>query len=154
MSSTIGTVIPTLGINHVQVIVRGMYDVAKADGLHDAELVMLRGFYEDCRREAQALTDFDDLLKIPFDAKEARLILDTELRKAAFLQSCLMLAYADGTYSAKERAKIKELATGIGVAAEALATIETAVADSLMQQLSKVRNVDALREVAAETTPR
>ena len=154
MSPTISTVIPTLGINHIQVIVRGMYDIAKSDGLHDAELVMLRGFYEDCRRESEALTEFDDLLKIPFDLKEARLILDTDMRKAAFLQSCVMLAYADGNYSAEERTKVREFAAALGVSAPALATIESAVADNLMQQLTKVKNMDALREVAAETMPK
>jgi tellurite resistance protein len=145
--------VPTLSINHIQAIVRGMYEVAKTDGVHNTELVMMRGFYEDCQREVKALTSFDDLIKLPFDLNEAKAVLNTDDRKAALLQSCVMVAYADGRYSAGERTKIQSLAAGIGVTAEALLTIETAVADSLMEQISKIRNIDALQEVAAEIKP-
>jgi len=145
---------PDLGINHVQVIVRAMYAVAKADGVHDAELVMLRGFYDDCARATNALTSFDQLLRIPFDEMEAARILDNDERRSALLQSCVMLAYADGRYSAGERACVRAFADALGMAPAALATLEAAVADSLMAQLAKVSNLDALREVAAETSSR
>ncbi len=142
---------PSLGINHVQVFVRGMYDLACTDGAHAAEMVMLRGFYEECQREAHALTDFDDLLKLTFDVAEAREVLDTPELKAAFLRSCVLLAYADGKYTAGERARITAYASELGVAPEVLESLELSVADGLMQSFAKIQNVDALREVAAET---
>ena len=54
-----------------QSIVRAMHEVALADGMHDAERVMLRGFYDSCQQEAQAMTSFDDLISMPFDAAGA-----------------------------------------------------------------------------------
>jgi hypothetical protein len=145
---------PSLGINHVQVFVRGMYDLACTDGAHAAEMVMLRGFYDECQREAHALTDFDDLLKLSFDVAEAREMLDTPELKAAFLQSCVLLAYADGKYTPGERARIRAYAGELGVSPEMLESIELSVADGLMQSFTKIQNVDALREVAAETMPK
>src|SRR5687767_9298922 len=124
---------PSLGINHVQVFVRGMYDLARTDGAHAAEMVMLRGFYDECQREAHALTDFDDLLKLSFDVAEAREVLDTPELKAAFLQSCVLLAYADGKYTPGERARIRAYAGELGVSPEMLESIELSVADGLMQ---------------------
>ncbi len=145
---------PSLGINHVQVFVRGMYDLACTDGAHAAEMVMLRGFYDECQREAHALTDFDDLLKLSFDVAEAREMLDTPELKVAFLQSCVLLAYADGKYTPGERARIRAYAGELGVSPEMLESIELSVADGLMQSFTKIQNVDALREVAAETMPK
>lgn len=145
---------PALGINHIQVFVRGMYDLACTDGAHAAEMVMLRGFYDDCQREAHALTDFDDLIKLPFDLVEAKRVLDTPELKAAFLQSCVLLAYADGKYTPGERARVRAYAGELGVTSEVLESIELSVTDGLMQNLLKVQNVDALREVAAEIVPK
>ncbi len=142
---------PQLGINQIQSMVRGMYELATLDGLHPAEMVMLRGFYEQCQRDAQALTSFDDLIAVPFDLKSAAEVLDTTERKTAFLQSCLLLAYADGSYTSSEQAHIRKFAQGLGVAAEVLATLEAQVSDTLMQQFTGVRNVEALQEVAKET---
>jgi hypothetical protein len=142
---------PSLGINHIQVFVRGMYDLACTDGAHAAEMVMLRGFYDDCQREAHALTDFDDLIKLAFDLAEAKRVLDTPELKTAFLQSCVLLAYADGKYSPGERARLRVYASELSVSAETLESVELSVADGLMQNFLKIQNVDALREVAAET---
>ena len=142
---------PWLGINQVQSMVRGMYELAKVDGVHQAEMVMLRGFYDQCQREAQALTSFDDLIAIPFDLQAAGEVIDTAERKTTFLQSCLLLAYADGSYSSAEQAHIRKFAQALGVDTATLATLEGQVADTLMQQFAGVRNVEALQQVAKET---
>ena len=47
-----------LDLPQIQSIVRAMHEVALADGLHDAERVMLRGFYDSCQQDAGALTSF------------------------------------------------------------------------------------------------
>lgn len=139
-----------LDLHHVQAIVRAMHEVALADGMHDAERVMLRGFYDSCQQEAQAMASFDDLIATPFDAAQAKEIFDTAGRRAALLQSCVLLAYADGKYSDGERAKVKSLAQAMGTPAGELAEIEGGVGDHLMQQISRISNTDALQQVAAE----
>ena len=140
----------TLELHHLQTIVRAMHDVALTDGVHDAERVMLRGFYDNCQREAAALASFDDLIGMPFDLAAVVDDFRQPEQKGALLHSCLLLAHADGSYSAGERAKVQEFAAALGVSAEELGAIEEGVADHLLQQISRISNVDALQEVAKE----
>ena len=140
-----------LGINHIQQIVRGMNEVAKLDGVHDAEAHMLKQFYGACQSDAKAFTDFRELVAGPFDIAEAARVLDTPERKAVFLKSCILLAYADGRYSQAERDKVRSFADGLGVPAAATLALEESVADQLLQNIARISNVDALKEVASET---
>lgn len=139
-----------LDLHHIQAMVRAMHELALTDGLHDAERVMLRGFYDSCQQDAGALTSFDELIGTAFDPAAARELFDTAERRAALLQSCVFLAYADGSYSAGERAKVKAYADAVGASAQELADCEGQVADHLLQQISRIENVDALQQVAAE----
>lgn len=139
-----------LDLPHLQFIVRALHDLAETDGIHDIEQVLLRGFYEQCQNEAHALTSFDELTSGPFDPGCCAELFTEEAQRAMFLQSCLLLAYADGTYSAGERAKVAEYARALGVSDESLTTLEEGVRDHLMQQISQIENTDALQEVARE----
>jgi len=139
-----------LDLAHVQAIVRAMHEVAQSDGMHDAERVMLRGFYDACQQDARALATFDELIATPFDVAGAKDLFDNDARRAALLQSCVLLAYADGKYSEGERARVLAFAHAVGVDERGLLAIEGGVADHLMQQISRIDNVDALKEVAAE----
>lgn len=141
---------PALELHHVQFIVRALYDLAETDGVHDAERVMLRGFYDQCQEDAHALTSFDELISADFDAARAAELFDSEELKATFLQSCVFLAYADGHYSAGERAKVRAYADSLRVPPQHLATIEDAVGDHLLQQISRIENTEALQKVAAD----
>ena len=140
----------TLELHHLQAIVRAMHDVALTDGVHDAERVMLRGFYDTCQQEAAALASFDDLIAMPFDL--AAIVDDFKQpgQKAALLHSCLLLAHADGSYSAAERAKVLGFAGALGVSGGELEQLEEGVADHLLQQISRINNVEALQEVQKE----
>jgi uncharacterized membrane protein YebE (DUF533 family) len=142
---------PWLGLKQIQAMVRGMYDLAKVDGMHASEMVMLRGFYEQCQREAQALTTFEELVAVPFDLAAAGEALDTADRRTAFIQSCLLLAHADGNYSRAEQAHIKKFAQALGLDNDVFTTLESQVADTLMQQFAGVANVEGLQQVARET---
>jgi tellurite resistance protein len=139
-----------LELQHIQAMVRAMHELALADGMHDAERVMLRGFYESCQQDASALTSFEELIGAPFDVATAKEIFDTPERRAALLQSCVFLAYADGNYSAGERAKVKAIAEAVGADALELASSEGLVSDHLLQQISRISNVDALKQVSVE----
>lgn len=143
-----------LGLHHVQAIVRAMHDVALADGVHDAERVMLRGFYESCQQDANGLTSFDELIKGEFDFKSAAESFDNADLKNALLKSCILLAYADGQYSAGEQKKVQEYATLLGVSAGDLQGMESTVADHLIQQIARIQNTDALQQVVAEVGKR
>lgn len=139
-----------IGLNHVQVIIRGMYKVAKSDDVHQTELVMLRQFYDACREEVSGLTDFDDVISTDFDKTEAVEILDTPELKQIFLKSCYLLAFADGSFSYEESAVLQKLATDLGMDDELQAAVREEVQDYLLQQISRIQNVDAVVEVAKE----
>ena len=147
------TILPqeaSLGLNQIQVIVKAMVALSKCDGVHDAERVMIRGFYENCQRDAAAIADYEQLVAQPFDAAEAREILDSEFLRHTVLRSCLLLAHADGEYSAGEQRFIAKLAADLGVNEVALDELEEGVKEHLLQQIARVGNVDALRSVAGE----
>jgi uncharacterized tellurite resistance protein B-like protein len=143
-----------LDLPQIQAIVRAMHEVALADGLHDAERVMLRGFYDACQEDAGALTSFDELIATPFDAAAARELFGAAAQRAALLQSCILLAYADGKYSDGERAKVRSLAQAAGATDAEIAAVEGSVGDTLIQQISRISNVDALKQVSSELETR
>lgn len=138
-----------LELNQVQVIVRGMYAVAKSDGVHSSEMVMIKEFYDSCRAQVQGLTEFKELVSQDFDAQEAKDILDTAELRNTFMTSCLFLAFADGYYSEPERTIIADFAAALDISHEQLSTLEDLVKDYLIMQISGISNIDALREIAA-----
>jgi uncharacterized membrane protein YebE (DUF533 family) len=139
-----------LDINHIQVIVQALYDLAKTDGVHDAEKVMIQGFYQSCQADAQALTSFDQLLNADFNPSTAFTYFETEDQKNALLNSCILLAYADGHYSQGEKDRIRIFAKALGVSADQLSMLEESVADHLLQKVSRIQNLEALKAVSKE----
>jgi uncharacterized membrane protein YebE (DUF533 family) len=142
--------VPELTFSQVQIIVRGMVEVAKSDGVHPTELVLIREFYEGCRRDADGLTDFPQLITQGFDVLEAKEILDTPELRNTFMVSCLLVAFADGDYSDAERTIMADLAGQLGISHAELATLLERVKDHLLLQLAKVSNVDALVEITSK----
>jgi hypothetical protein len=139
-----------LGLNHIQIIVRGLYALAHCDEVHQSEQVMIKSFYDACREDAAGLADFKDIVAQEFDAEEAAEILNTPTLRHTFLRSCLLLAFADGRYSKAEQAKIQEFAAALGVEDAALAELKDQVTEHLFSQIANIENIDALREVARE----
>jgi hypothetical protein len=137
-----------LDLPHVRVIVQGMVKVARSDGAHERELVLIRGFYESCRDDAKGLADFADLAGTAFDADVAREVLVTDELKLTFLVSCWLVAYADGQVSSGETAALDELAKGIGAAADTARDARELVKDQLLQQLARSDNLEALKGIA------
>jgi hypothetical protein len=137
-----------LDLPHVRVIVQGMVKVARSDGAHERELVLIRGFYESCRDDAKGLADYADLSSMPFDADVAREVLVSEPLKLTFLVSCWLVAYADGQVSRGESAVLDELAQGIGADAAMLAEARELVKDVLLQQVARSDNLEALKGIA------
>jgi uncharacterized membrane protein YebE (DUF533 family) len=139
-----------LELNHVQFLVRALHDLAETDGVHEAERILLRAFYDQCQGDAHALSSFEDLVRSPFDPAGAVEMFRDDAQKAVLLHSCFLLAYADGSCSAGERAKIQAFGTALGVSGQDMASLEDAVRDWLMQEIAQIENVDALTEVARE----
>lgn len=110
-----------LSADDAHAIVAALHDVAQSDGVHDAELDMIRGFVEalDADLGAEKPTKLPEMTP----AKLASIITSPQVRKLA-LQSAVLLAWADGVFSEKEHVRIREYATALGLSADEYAAIE------------------------------
>jgi len=103
-------------------IVAALKDIAEADGMHADELEMIQGFVEMLN------ADFDVHAELaPMTPTElATKLTDPTLRTVA-LQCAVLLAWADGAISDKERERIVEYAEALGVGGDRYAKIEKAI---------------------------
>ena len=133
-----------------ELIARGLLAVARADGqLHDREITLVQGFYRDAAGGGAI-----SLSSVEREADVAADVLASGLAREAvgmlFVKTSILLAYADGAYHEKERAKIAEYANALGIGDEALTQLEQSVKEFLLGQLTGLSNREAALEVAKE----
>jgi uncharacterized membrane protein YebE (DUF533 family) len=138
-----------LTLPQVQVLVRAMHRVAHSDGAHERELVLLKEFYEASRAAVAGLTDYAELIRMPFDPVMAREVFDTPELQLLLLRSCYFLAYADGQLSAQEKAVIAALVSEIGIDQKVADRARELTKDSLLHQISRLHNLPAIQKVAS-----
>lgn len=137
-----------LELNHVQVIVQAMYAVAKADEFHPTELVLIRQFYEACRQDVGGLTDFDDLIRRPFDGAMAKDIVNTPELQEVLLKSCYLVALADGTFSDHEKKAVAAISTEAGIAPDVADRVHELVKDRLIMSISRSAQTETVKKIA------
>lgn len=128
-------------------ICRGLIDLAKVDGLHEAEIELIEGF---ASAGGPGQANVADLKNAPFDLAEAAPILGaSEQLTEAFLASCYLLIYADGMHSDQERARIGEYADALGVERDRLEDLHVRARLYLLQMMAQgLRNKEAIKMVA------
>ncbi|WP_373973986.1 hypothetical protein NT239_10040 [Chitinibacter sp. SCUT-21] len=89
-----------------------MLSVARLHGLHPAETALIAEFWSS----APELGTFDPAQPAPFDPSHLPAPADREL----VIDLCLACAFADGNYSAEEKAQLKHLADQLAVSEEVL----------------------------------
>ena len=129
-----------------EAIARGLYAVAKIDGVHERELALIAGFYADAGGSVKALSELERREAIKPD--ELAAVLHEHDHRLLFVKSALLLAFADGAVSAEEQKIISGYAQALGIAGPDLARLEEGVKEYLLGQLSHLANVDAVRQVA------
>ncbi|HEV8693687.1 MAG TPA: hypothetical protein VGQ93_05780 [Lysobacter sp.] len=139
-----------LSPQQARTIAHGLYELACTDGAHPAETMLVQEFFAAAQGEFSGQGDLSMLAATAFDPRQAGQVLDSVELKNVFLHSCVLLAYADGSYGAAERARVAEFAQAMDIPAEQLAAIEEGVSDQLLQQIARIENVEALSEVARE----
>ena len=100
-----------LSADDANAIVAALHDVAQTDGQHADEIAMIQGFVETL--DADLGENKPTKLPPMSPDKLALAITDPETRKVA-VQAALLLAWADGVFSDKERARVVEYATALG----------------------------------------
>jgi tellurite resistance protein len=100
-----------LSADDASAIVAALEDVAESDGQHTEEMAMIQSFVE--MLDADLGEKKPTKLAKMSPEKLALAITDEKTRKVA-IQSAILLAWADGTFTDKERARVVEYATALG----------------------------------------
>ncbi|MFO0728034.1 MAG: TerB family tellurite resistance protein [Myxococcota bacterium] len=135
-----------LNFEQVKCLTAGMYTVAKVDGVHDREMTLIRGFYQSCARAGDP--SFETVLAGDFDLAAAKRSFDRPELAKMFVKSLILLAFADGQYAKKEDEVIRSWSGHLGLSSADVDQLLAATKDFLLQSLSHVQNVDALKDVA------
>lgn len=128
---------------------RAMLGVARADGIHDAEVDLIRRFYEGAGNGA--VPEFEALLGESRDsgAIDAALFEDAEHRELV-VALCVMAGYADGAMSEAELSALRSAAKALGVGAPRLAEIIEGVKDHMVAQLAHLPEAESVARVVRE----
>lgn len=140
---------PEIDVSALQAeaIARGLFAVAQVDGVHERELALISDFYQSAAGEGGgALAQLGRVG--PLSPKDVAQLLIGSAHRELFVKAALLLAWADGSVSAGERAKITEFAKALAVGDETQARLEAEVKDYLLRPLAGLANVEAATAVA------
>lgn len=137
-----------LSFEQVKALTRGMFAVARADGIHDREMTMIRGFYESCARTGDPR--LEDLVKEELSPEGLKSLFDRPESAKMFVKTLILLAYADGEYAAPEDELIRSYGDRLGLSSTDVDHLLEATKEYLLSSLSHVQNTAALQEVAKE----
>lgn len=129
-----------------EAIARGLYAVAKVDGVHEREAALVASFWADVGGGAGALAELERGAAI--SAPELSAALTSGELRTLFIKSAYLLAWADGKVTDAERRVISEFGKALGVQGGDLGKLEAAVKEYLLSHLSPVKNVDAVAQIA------
>jgi uncharacterized membrane protein YebE (DUF533 family) len=135
--------------SQAEALARGLIAVAKADGaMHDREAALIAEFFA---ATTDRVADLAGLGRgTPVDGEYlAATLPGAELRKT-FLKTAMLLAYADGVYSAAESKLIADFGAALGLGDGDLRDLEQQVKEFMLAQLTGIRNSAAVAEVAKE----
>jgi tellurite resistance protein len=113
-----------LSADDANAIVAALHDVAESDGKHAEEIEMIQGFVQ--MLDADLGADKPTNLPAMTPQKLAQALTDDTVKKVA-VQCAVLLAWADGALSEKERAKIVDYATALGFSKQAYEEIEKSI---------------------------
>lgn len=131
-----------------EAMARGLYAVAKVDGVHAREAALVSSFYNESGAHGHSLSDLERRSTITGD--ELAAALQTPEQRRLFVKTALLLAWADGVVTPQEQRIIGSYATALGVTEEELAKLGEAVKEYLLAHLAHVKNVEATAKVAAK----
>jgi tellurite resistance protein len=133
--------------DHAEAIARGLIVVAKADGeIHEREAALIGDFYSSVTERPVDMAALERAA--PVDGAYLAATLPSPQLRELFMKTAILLAYADGNYSASESKVIGEFATAFGVTD--LDHIETQVKEYMLGALNHITNTDAVVAVAKE----
>lgn len=138
---------PETPLNQFQAeaIARGLFVLAKADGLHIRETSLIAAFWGETGGSKHALSELENREDIT--TEELGSALSTPELRQIFMKTALLLAFADGEVSQKESEVVLRYSESLGLGAE-LPVMEEQVKEFLLGQLAHIHNTEALVEIA------
>ena len=114
---------PEVHLSHgaAEAIARGLFAIARVDGVHEREAGLIASFWID----AGGGGPLSDLIK-----------------------TAILLTWADGSVSPAEKKAVSEFARALGIDDATLEKLDAGVKDFLLGQLVHVQNSDAVSSVA------
>ena len=131
-----------------EAMARGLFAVAKVDGVHAREAALVASFYNETGAAAHSLADLERRQTITGDELVA--VLHEPAQRRLFIKTALLLAWADGVVTPQEQRIIHAYATALGISPEELGKLDEAVKEYLLAHLAHVKNVEATAQVAAK----
>jgi tellurite resistance protein len=138
---------PEVNLSHdaAEAIARGLYAVARVDGVHEREAGLIASFWIDAGGGG-SLSDLERAESIkPADLAAA---LHSDAERQLFVKTAILLTWADGEVSAAEKKSVSDFARALGIDDATLEKLDAGVKDFLLGQLVHVQNTDAVRDVA------
>lgn len=138
---------PEVPINRdaAHAIARGLFAVAKVDGLHEREAGLVASFWI----EAGGGVLLSELERTePISAAELAAALPTTAEREVFVKTAILLMYADGKVSDAERQIVSEYARSLEIGEGELKRLEEGVKEFLLSHVAHLHNTDASRAVA------
>jgi len=131
-----------------EAIAKGLFAVARADGqVHERELFLVKSFFHDAVGGDTGRLGELEAGKDPSAEELARELAGPGLAQV-FLQTALLVAWADNQVTPAERALVDRYAQALGVGKEDVDRLEQSVKESLVGQLARLANTEAVTEVA------
>jgi tellurite resistance protein len=138
---------PEVHLSHgaAEAIARGLYAVARCDGIHEREAGLIAGFWID----AGGGGPLSDLERAP-SIKPAELAtsLHSDAERQLFLKTAVLLTWADGKVSDAEKKAVHDFAKALSVDDKMLEKLDAEVKDFLLSHLTHVQNSEAVSDVA------
>ena len=140
----------SMSMKAVVVASKTMLKVAHTDGVHSAEVELIRSFYSSSV-EGSEWPSFDKLLQdssgdFHVDAQA----FANEQEREMIVALCVMTGFADGALSDAERAVVLTIAGDLNITPSRLDDITEFVKDHLLAQLSHLPDAGSVAKVAKE----
>jgi tellurite resistance protein len=129
-----------------EAIARGLYAVAKVDGLHEREAGLIASFWIDVGGGSVPLSDLERQTSIT--PAELAAALHSDRERQLFLKTAILLTWADGKVTDAEHKSVREYARALHIDDSAVDRMADAVKEYLLGHLAHLHNSDAATEVA------
>jgi hypothetical protein len=145
-------IIKEVPLSHEQaaLIARALYTLSRVDGHEEREGMLIKSFWMEVVGDGSVL-DLKTFETMPdVTGQDLARGLPTPDQRNMFMKTAVMLTYADGNVSDKEKQWVATVGKALGLSDTDVARIDELVRTYLLSQLSHLHNVDALKTVAKD----